>query len=86
MDLRFPYSQSKCSYNGCQNLATGKCSGSQNCIWQCDDEGYAFKNNCGGYFCTDHLIWGWGLPCVNCCIATKQCPIHHTGIYCCTIL
>lgn len=79
----------RCAFKDCNNIATGKCSGSQNCLCGNEvynDEGYAFQNNCGEYFCTKHLKWGWGCLCINGCIADKQCPTHHTGIYCCVIL
>ena len=82
MDLR-----RYCSYDKCVNIASGKCAGHQSCMWcPVDGERYAFANDCGEYFCREHLKWGWGLYCINCCIASPQCPKHHTGIHCCTIL
>lgn len=80
MDLKRPFNQPICAFKDCKNLATGKCDGSHNCM--CGGEEYEFHNNCGEYFCTDHLQWGWGWPCVNCCAAQKQCPEHHSGIKC----
>ena len=74
-----------CAYEGCRNEATGKCEGHQKCLCAGDND-EAFLNDCGQYFCRDHLHWGWGIFCVNGCIAAPQCPKHHTGISCCVIL
>lgn len=77
----------QCEYNGCTNIATGQCAGKQHCICiSVSDDHYAFAGDCNKSFCQDHLKWGWGLYCINCCIASPQCPKHHTGIYCCIIL
>ena len=75
-------STDKCEYRNCKNLATGKCGGSQECTWFPDKDNQHFLGECEKYFCQDHLKWGWGLPCVNCCTANQQCPDHHTGIFC----
>jgi len=72
-----------CEYENCYNFATGRCSGS---VRQSIDGGEPFWGDCGKYFCKKHLKWGWGLPCVNGCKASPQCPKHHTGINCCAIL
>lgn len=76
----------ECAYKNCTNLATGKCEGRQAFTWCPDEENQPFLGDCEKYFCKDHLKWGWGLICMNCCIASPQCPEHHTGIYCCNIL
>lgn len=80
MDLRY-----MCTYEGCNNPATGRCEGSQSCYWTFDEKSQPFVNDCEQYFCQDHLKWGWGCFCINGCIASPQCPQHHTGISC-TIL
>lgn len=75
-----------CSYKDCQKHATGRCEGTQtsDCCTFESSEKLPFAGECRKYFCTDHLKWGWGI--LNCGVAGKQCPDHHTGIYCCTIL
>ena len=71
-----------CAYKNCKNIATGKCQGSQSCIWFPDEYNQHFLGECEKYFCKKHLKWGWGLCCINCCASSPQCPDHHTGISC----
>ena len=75
-----------CDYRDCRNLATGRCSGRQRCEWKTDSSRRPFMYDCEKYCCSNHLKLGWGLPCVNCCTASKQCPDCHTGVKCCTIM
>ena len=74
----------KCAYDKCENKATGKCEGNQkyNSKVFTYDPKQSFLNDCGEYFCQDHLKWGWGCFCINGCVASPQCPKHHTGNYC----
>ena len=75
----------KCAYKDCKNKATGKCEGHQKCnysIFKCYTQQESFLNDCGKYFCQEHLDWGWGCIFVNGCSASPQCPYHHTGIKC----
>lgn len=72
-----------CEYTDCHNFATGQCSGQTRFSI---GGGEPFIGNCDKYFCKKHLRWGWGLPCVNGCKASPQCPEHHSGITCCIIL
>ena len=64
-----------CAYEGCQNMATGRCEGYQTSIFSSEND--VFGNDCGQYFCQEHLKIG----CL--CIV---CPRHRTGIHRCVIL
>ena len=60
-----------CAYEGCQNISSGICEGSQKsiCFLKNEREKYSlFDNDCGKYFCQDHLKSRWG---------SVTCTYHH---------